>query len=962
MSNQVCANTSKQKIKSENPEELERIIKEKREARRLKKQLQQEETQSDKPPVELILRPMAEISLNDAIDHHNKRKFTLMTYNLLAQSLCRRELFPDCGDAIRWKNRRSGLIKEILNYSPDVACFQEMDSSNLVDTFRPEFEKSGYEMLYFQGSAKKRHGCCIMWKKSKFTKLKERTIEYDLIGCPSTKTLCVGIAIALAFKNEEDNTIETDNVKKNNGIIIGTTHLYWRPQCMYERGRQISILAGNLIDMNKEFGFNIFFAGDLNTLPTDPTYKLLAHPNCALTPEEISLLENSMKTFNESEDEVFHEESIPSSSSSNPDSTTNSNEGIKQLRVSELLSRFATIPKSVSLYAKYYKEIEQGNPEIFGEPKFTCYGHWFKGTLDYIFMMDYQENLFRNIKITKILKMPEEKDFSPALPNLRFNSDHLCLMVELIIFSRSSPYLNQLLFSQSLNFSTTSPTFRLKLPDKKLPGKVRIPKDAHFMSAKVQQLATNGKLEEAINFVIDAPKHAVSEVVWNHLIAECVKIGKVKMGFRLFTEMKRRGFPPNEQTYTILLNGIAEKRTFANNIAYAINVIDNMRTSARENAIRPNVIHGNALLKVCSRSQDFQSLRENYDRLFGSGELYPNTDTFTIVFGSCARNGVEGFKFASVLWEELMGILERQRQRDGYTAGKVEYEGRFGILGMDDQLAASMLLCCKNAGETEKGYEIIEEIYGIKLSGSSLYVSKPSRYDVEMTSKSLDVALGLCFKGRDWSKGIHLFDQVLAKYPRIELDIYNMNTLISLYIEARNLKSAINIFETIRAQKITPVLQTYDLLLTACRIVNDWGSATKIFEDMLRMKLMPDAHILNLMLELANGRKSRGINQICWLLERIEVLGLNTSMKKNSKLPVKIENVNFLQAIIKAYSLALERADDELLDQKLEAWTFLKNFYEKKLENLLKKQGEKEEVEQGKLTEKTRRSKTRILR
>ncbi|CAG8505590.1 3881_t:CDS:2 [Ambispora gerdemannii] len=382
-----------QKVKSKNPEEFERIMKEKQEARKLKKQIQKEENQS----VESILRPMAEISLNNEIDHHNRRKFTLMTYNLLAQSLCRREMFPNCGDAIRWKNRRPGLIKEILHYFPDVACFQEMDSTNLVDTFIPEFERSGYEMLYFQGSAKKKHGCCIMWKKSKFTKLKERNIEYDLIGCPSTKTLCVGIAVALAFKeNEEENTIETNNVKKNDGIIVGTTHLYWRPQCMYERGRQILILTENLVDMNKEFGFNIFFAG-------------------------------------------VHEKSAASSSSPKSESTTNSNEEIIPLpnaHISELLSQFSKIPKSVSLYAKYYKQVEQENSEtmIFGEPKFTCYGHWFKGTLDYIFMMNDDENLFKNIKVTKILKMPEEKEFFPALPNLKFNSDHLCLMVEFNIW------------------------------------------------------------------------------------------------------------------------------------------------------------------------------------------------------------------------------------------------------------------------------------------------------------------------------------------------------------------------------------------------------------------------------------------------------------------------------------------------------------------------------------------------
>ena len=63
-------------------------------------------------------------------------------------------------------------------------------------------------------------------------------------------TNCIGIIVALGIVGKE-----------NEGIVIGTTHLYWRPQSMYERARQCLILYQNLLKINEEFNFPAFLAG-----------------------------------------------------------------------------------------------------------------------------------------------------------------------------------------------------------------------------------------------------------------------------------------------------------------------------------------------------------------------------------------------------------------------------------------------------------------------------------------------------------------------------------------------------------------------------------------------------------------------------------------------------------------------------------------------------------------------------
>ncbi|CAG8548618.1 38_t:CDS:2 [Funneliformis caledonium] len=404
---------------------------------------------------EPILRDM--IALPNTEEETNG--ITIMTYNLLAQSLCKRELFPNCGDALKWKNRRPRLLKEIFHYLPDLGCFQEMDDTNFIETFKPEFEKFDYDSLFFKNDTK-RHGCCIIWKKSKFTKLKELTLDFDKFGSPTMTTNCIGIVVVLGCVGVE-----------NKGISIGTTHLYWRPESMYERARQCLILYQNLLKLNEGFNFPAFLAGDFNSTPEDPIYQLMVKNS--LTEKKLSVLKDSMRSFGDevegstgsgdnfgkkeekekqstsSTNEIIIEQSTTSSQSltdTRPNQSSQSSSltfTLEPSQLDSLLSNFENLPKCLSLYGQNYHLIDSENIIEYSEPKITHYGLHFKGTLDYIFyILDHEkENINEEnrkddenkFKVFKLLKLPRKEEFeSTSLPNYKFNSDHVCLMVEIV--------------------------------------------------------------------------------------------------------------------------------------------------------------------------------------------------------------------------------------------------------------------------------------------------------------------------------------------------------------------------------------------------------------------------------------------------------------------------------------------------------------------------------------------------
>lgn len=89
-----------------------------------------------------------------------------MHSQLLAQALVRRDMFPHASQkALRWKFRKQNLLQEFFDFGADLACLQEVDFWE--ETYFPALTKAGYETAYYKNASKK-HGCAIVWKKSRY--------------------------------------------------------------------------------------------------------------------------------------------------------------------------------------------------------------------------------------------------------------------------------------------------------------------------------------------------------------------------------------------------------------------------------------------------------------------------------------------------------------------------------------------------------------------------------------------------------------------------------------------------------------------------------------------------------------------------------------------------------------------------------------------------------------------------
>ncbi|CDS01128.1 hypothetical protein [Sporisorium scitamineum] len=212
----------------------------------------------------------------------SKQKIRIVSWNILAQGLVRRTLFPG-SDCLKFKDRSIGLTAEFSSrtgHGWDVGCFQEVDR---MDVHGETLKKDGFSFVYEKGYRQKQHGLLVAWRQDLFGVRPHSQLTIDLDAesvAPASepvRTACsrvtrnVGLFVALDTRNTGASSP---------GLIVATTHLFWHPMHAYERARQSGILVRRLQEFRAELGeawqgVPCILAGDFNDQPHSATYHLL---------------------------------------------------------------------------------------------------------------------------------------------------------------------------------------------------------------------------------------------------------------------------------------------------------------------------------------------------------------------------------------------------------------------------------------------------------------------------------------------------------------------------------------------------------------------------------------------------------------------------------------------------------------------------------------------------------------
>ncbi|KAI8981271.1 Endonuclease/exonuclease/phosphatase [Trametes punicea] len=371
----------------------------------------------------------------------------VMTWNLLAQSLVRRELFPT-SDCLKASQREHMLYREIVSHNADICCLQEVDRT---EKLFPELEKAGYAWVYAAGPRKK-HGCLIAFRKGVYECVRERVVTYDdqeireegeelARRGSSFRTKNIGSLVALRRRDSDKD-----------GVVVATTHLFWHPAQAAILLREVARFRND--GPEPQGHWPAIIAGDFNFGPDDPAYALLMGD--ALLPQQKERLESSYVVHATIDPTVAadgaaqaeEEEEGAEAGENDPDRIivnarpAQPSDGL--LSHMELDRLFRQTGRVISAYDAGQRRIPDiaDSGLIFGnraavpkdrhgafEPIYTSYTHYWQAVLDYIFVLDTPG---REVSIVRLAKPHRKEAFGEGLPRKGVcGSDHISLAADL---------------------------------------------------------------------------------------------------------------------------------------------------------------------------------------------------------------------------------------------------------------------------------------------------------------------------------------------------------------------------------------------------------------------------------------------------------------------------------------------------------------------------------------------------
>ncbi|KAJ1568366.1 hypothetical protein HK405_002660, partial [Cladochytrium tenue] len=224
----------------------------------------------------------------------------IVSWNLLAQCLVRRELYPYITDRsatnpLGQKARLPLLIDVLLardGLAPagadasngsvhpapsaplaDIFCLQEVDAKNWDDKIYPALTAAGYDAVFRAKGARNpggsaRHGLAIAWLRDRLAPAapaRHVTFDSHPLSTPtavSPVTTNAALLVALRLVRPSDTSLHSSAAEPQPqpptdsglGVLVATHHLYWRPTANYERLRQTRIVLTELQTLAADLG------------------------------------------------------------------------------------------------------------------------------------------------------------------------------------------------------------------------------------------------------------------------------------------------------------------------------------------------------------------------------------------------------------------------------------------------------------------------------------------------------------------------------------------------------------------------------------------------------------------------------------------------------------------------------------------------------------------------------------
>lgn len=203
--------------------------------------------------------------------------------------------------------------------------------------------------------------------------------------------------------------------------------------------------------------------------------------------------------------------------------------------------------------------------------------------------------------------------------------------------------------------------------------------------------------------------------------------------------MKKRAQVPDAYTYTILFRGCAEHKDSSNALAKVMDIYHGML--AEKSPVKPNTIHMNCVLKMCSRAGNIDALFGVAAQFARHGLAAPNNLSFTIMLNALRQEAVVASRGTFTPMEKRARVRECiARSRDVWT--DVVERWRKGDMWVDEELVSTMgrLLLNGQEDDWDDIFSLVEQTMNIPRQVPRLGTQDRARIEPAQQSQELEAA------------------------------------------------------------------------------------------------------------------------------------------------------------------------------------------------------------------------------
>eukprot|EP00041_Stephanoeca_diplocostata_P021293 m.492944 g.492944 ORF g.492944 m.492944 type:complete len:649 (-) comp21790_c0_seq4:147-2093(-) len=223
--------------------------------------------------------------------------FRVMTWNILADFLCRRQLYPYC-DAkfLQWHHRKALVIAEIARTRPSIICLQELQGigtggSERADHARQvlsDLDAMGYGSTYLRKALSGQLpnlGNAVLWNRSMFQLVRLHEIKFnEVIG-----QRCYTDASRWYFGSPQVAIIAfLSHTGTGKIVAVASTHIScaWEtPVKQVAQVQELLLQIGELVPPQVP----VILAGDFNSLAGSAAYRLITEGEVSLSDPQVQI-------------------------------------------------------------------------------------------------------------------------------------------------------------------------------------------------------------------------------------------------------------------------------------------------------------------------------------------------------------------------------------------------------------------------------------------------------------------------------------------------------------------------------------------------------------------------------------------------------------------------------------------------------------------------------------------------